>query len=87
MFARRFFALLEKDLIQIDGLGPYLCLKLIAERGDDLFAWPRRAAQHLAGYSLDGKTIYIDRHMPKSFKFRGRTIETSPSSMRRLRRR
>jgi hypothetical protein len=31
---------------------------------------------YLAGYSLDGKTIYIDRHLPKSFKFRGRTIET-----------
>jgi hypothetical protein len=31
---------------------------------------------YLAGYSEDGKTIYIDRHMPKSFKFRGRTIET-----------
>jgi hypothetical protein len=31
---------------------------------------------YLAGYSLDGNTIYIDRHMPKSFKFRGRTIET-----------
>jgi hypothetical protein len=31
---------------------------------------------YLAGYSLDGKTIYIDRHMPRAFKFRGRTIET-----------
>jgi len=31
---------------------------------------------YLAGYSEDGKTIYIDRHMPRSFKFRGRTIET-----------
>jgi hypothetical protein len=31
---------------------------------------------YVAGYSLDGKTIYIDRHMPKSFKFGGRTIET-----------
>ena len=31
---------------------------------------------YLAGYSLDGKTIYIDRHMPQSFKFRGRTIDT-----------
>jgi hypothetical protein len=31
---------------------------------------------YLAGYSLDGKTIYIDRHMPKSFKFRGREIDT-----------
>jgi hypothetical protein len=31
---------------------------------------------YLAGYSLDGKTIYIDRHMPRAFKFRGRRIET-----------
>ena len=31
---------------------------------------------YLAGYSLDGKTIYIDRHMPRSFKFRSRTVET-----------
>src|SRR5262249_13431893 len=32
---------------------------------------------YLAGYSLDGKTIYIDRHMPRSFEYRGRTIETA----------
>jgi hypothetical protein len=31
---------------------------------------------YLAGYSLDGKTIYIDRHMPRSFKFRGRIVDT-----------
>jgi hypothetical protein len=31
---------------------------------------------YLAGYSLDGKTIYIDRHMPPKFKFRGRVIDT-----------
>ncbi|MFL5050798.1 MAG: hypothetical protein ACJ8D4_11855 [Xanthobacteraceae bacterium] len=31
---------------------------------------------YLAGYSQDGKTIYIDRHMPRSFTYRGRTIET-----------
>jgi hypothetical protein len=30
---------------------------------------------YLAGYSQDGKTIYIDRHLPKSFTFRGRTVE------------
>ncbi|TAL74874.1 MAG: hypothetical protein EPN56_12280 [Rhodanobacter sp.] len=29
---------------------------------------------YLAGYSQDGKTIYIDRHLPTSFTFRGRTI-------------
>jgi hypothetical protein len=30
---------------------------------------------YLAGYSVDGKTIYIDRHLPKSFVFRGRTVD------------
>ncbi|GAB2567377.1 hypothetical protein ISP15_09015 [Dyella jejuensis] len=30
---------------------------------------------YLAGYSQDGKTIYIDRHLPRSFTFRGRTID------------
>jgi hypothetical protein len=31
---------------------------------------------YLAGYSQDGKTIYIDRHMPATLKYRGRTIDT-----------
>lgn len=31
---------------------------------------------YLAGYSQDGKTIYIDRHMPTSFEVKGRTVET-----------
>ncbi len=31
---------------------------------------------YLAGYSTDGTTIYIDRHIPRSFRFRGRTIDT-----------
>jgi hypothetical protein len=31
---------------------------------------------YLAGYSQDGKTIYIDRHMPREMKFRGRVIDT-----------
>jgi hypothetical protein len=31
---------------------------------------------YLAGYSQDGKTIYIDRHMPKAMKFRGREVDT-----------
>ena len=30
---------------------------------------------YLAGYSRDGKIIYIDRHLPKTFRFRGRDIE------------
>lgn len=30
---------------------------------------------YLAGYSQDGKTIYIDRHLPETFTFRGRTID------------
>jgi hypothetical protein len=31
--------------------------------------------RYLAGYSLDAKTIDIDRHLPKVFKYRGRDIE------------
>jgi hypothetical protein len=31
---------------------------------------------YLAGYSVDGTVIYIDRHMPTTFKQRGRAIET-----------
>ena len=30
---------------------------------------------YLAGYSLDGKTIYIDRHLPRTFEYKGRTIQ------------
>lgn len=31
---------------------------------------------YLAGYSQDGKTIYIDRHMPESFISNGHVIQT-----------
>jgi hypothetical protein len=31
---------------------------------------------YLAGYSVDGTIIYIDRHMPSTFKHKGRAIET-----------
>jgi hypothetical protein len=31
---------------------------------------------YLAGYSIDGTIIYIDRHMPKGFRYRGRMVET-----------
>ena len=31
---------------------------------------------YLAGYSRNGKTIYIDRHMPTSFSFKRRCIRT-----------
>ena len=31
---------------------------------------------YLAGYSRDGKTIYVGRHMPPSFRYRGRDIDT-----------
>jgi hypothetical protein len=36
----------------------------------------RHDIPYLAGYSRDGKTIYIDRHMPKCFRYRGREIDT-----------
>ena len=38
------------------------------ERGYDI--------PYLAGYSLDGHTIFIDRHMPKSFVYRSRRVYT-----------
>jgi hypothetical protein len=31
---------------------------------------------YLAGYSLDGHAIFIDRHMPKSFVYRNRRVMT-----------
>ena len=31
---------------------------------------------YLAGYSLDGSTIFIDRHMPKSFVYKQRRVLT-----------
>lgn len=30
---------------------------------------------YLAGYSQDGKTIYIDRHLPRKMAYKGRAIE------------
>jgi len=36
----------------------------------------RHDIPYLAGYSQDGRTIYIDRHMPRSFRYRGREIDT-----------
>ena len=42
------YAVLGKDLTQIHGLGPYLALKLVAECGDDLSAWP--SAKHFTSW-------------------------------------
>jgi hypothetical protein len=36
----------------------------------------RHDIPYLAGYSKNGKIIYIDKDMPKSFLFRGRRIKT-----------
>src|SRR5215475_11086706 len=30
---------------------------------------------YLAGYSVDGNTIYIDRHLPKTMNYKGRKVE------------
>jgi hypothetical protein len=38
----------------------------------------RHDIPYLAGYSKNGKIIYIDRHMPKSFMFRRRRIKIDP---------
>jgi transposase len=41
-------AILGVDLTQIDGIGPYLALKLVSECGSDLAAWP--SAQHFTSW-------------------------------------
>jgi hypothetical protein len=33
---------------------------------------------YLAGYSLDGRTIYIDRHVPRTFVSSGRRVKVDP---------
>lgn len=42
------YSLLGKDLTRIDGIGPYLALKLVSECGDDLSAWP--TAKHFTSW-------------------------------------
>ena len=42
------FALLGKDITRVDVFGPYLALKLVAECGDDLLAWP--SAKHFTSW-------------------------------------
>ncbi len=36
----------------------------------------RHDIPYLAGYSLDGSIIYIDRHLPKSFTYRAKDFQT-----------
>ena len=33
---------------------------------------------YLAGYSLDGKTVYIDRHLPRTYRSHGRQVRVDP---------
>src|SRR6516162_5088302 len=40
----------------------------VIDRGHDI--------PYLAGDSINGKTIYIDRHMPKTMKYAGREVDT-----------
>lgn len=35
----------------------------------------RHDIPYLAGYSTDGKTIYIDRHLPRTMPWKGRKVE------------
>ncbi len=36
----------------------------------------RHDVPYLAGYSKDGGTVYIDRHMPRVFQYHGQEVET-----------
>jgi hypothetical protein len=33
---------------------------------------------YIAGYSVDGRTVFIDRHLPKSFRWSTKTIRVDP---------
>ena len=33
---------------------------------------------YLAGYSVHGKTVYIDRHLPKTYRSNGRLVRVDP---------
>jgi hypothetical protein len=33
---------------------------------------------YVAGYSIDGKTVFIDRHLPRTIRWRGTTIRVEP---------
>ena len=48
-------ALLGKDITRVDGFGPYLALKLVAECGDDLGLAECKALHLMAGPGADNK--------------------------------
>ena len=33
---------------------------------------------YIAGYSVDGKTVFIDRHLPRTFNWKGRHVRVEP---------
>ena len=33
---------------------------------------------YLAGYSVDGRTVYIDRHLPRTYRSHGRRVRVDP---------
>ena len=33
---------------------------------------------YIAGYSLDGHTVFIDRHLPRTFRFLMKTVRVEP---------
>jgi hypothetical protein len=33
---------------------------------------------YIAGYSVDGKTVFIDRHLPRTFRWKGRSVRVEP---------
>lgn len=55
----------EDALLDVVGA---LARRVKLDRGHDI--------PYIGGYSVDGATIFIDRHMPKSFTYRGRRVET-----------
>lgn len=54
----------------LDAAVDAILARIHLDRGHDI--------PYLAGYSLSGHTIYIDRHVPRTFVTRGRRIKVDP---------
>jgi hypothetical protein len=77
-FKRRSPRVLEAEVRHwTENLSDAALLDVVAALGRRISHIDRRYdIPYLAGYSKDGHTVYIDRHMPKSFVFRKRRVLT-----------
>ncbi len=74
-------ALLSRYAAQEAGMPEWYISGLMMDRALDASCGARRRSiggttSRIAGYSRNGKIIYIDRHMPETMRYGGRNIDT-----------